>query len=272
MRLISTWLLGIFMGAGLAACIMAPVPCPPPVTTTVLTVPGATEADSLTVKLPAVVTSAQADTLALAARTATDDGLPAGLLQGILLQESDAGANARYKVAGQDSGLHVNQRYYGIGQIKLDAARDVLQRYPSMWITFGFQTHTDEEVIAKLIENDAFNIAVASKYLLLLRQSGFKSPKALAVAYNKGPGGAVGVDVTADPYAQGVTAKMRKVAGVRPMLTGIYHVHTGDTLSGISLRSGHSIDTIFKANPSAFVDSNPDRLMADVDIVIPALR
>lgn len=146
----------------------------------------------LIINLPKNPTHTQADVLAIAYRTAKKDGHKhPELLQGILLQESKAGGLSSYKVAGQEFGLTVNKRYYGIGQLKVSAAKDVLNRYPSMWREFGFQTRTDEEIIAKLIENDAFNISIASKYLLILQSQGAgSSPQQLAAAYNQGVAGA----------------------------------------------------------------------------------
>jgi hypothetical protein len=199
--------------------------------------------------------------LEIAYKTAKSDGLPyPQLLQGILLQETRAGRMPIYKVAGP-AGHH----YYGVCQIKMDAARDVLIRYPELWAAYGFHTHTDEEVIAKLIENDQFNIAVASKYLTILRSSGYSSPRALAVAYNRGPGGAVGVNVATDPYSRGVSRHIHAMGGDR----ATYHVEPGDSLSLIAMTLKLDADELFAANPKAFIGGNKDLLMAGVDIVLP---
>ena len=145
----------------------------------------------VTFKLPKKLTSRQAELLALAYDVAKGDGhrYPQ-LLQGIILQETLAGEYHSYKVAGHELGLKTNQRYYGVAQIKLAAARDVLSSFPRLVEEFDFHTMTDEEVIAKLIENDHFNLAVASKYLLILKRYGYDTIKELALAYNQGPGGA----------------------------------------------------------------------------------
>lgn len=236
-----------------------------PQTRVVFNIPGAVAADdAMVVPIPDPFTNRQQALLNVAYETADRDGIkPPQLLQGILLQESRAGDLPSYKVAGP-----VGNRYYGVGQIKLGAAKDVLRHYPEMWLSYGFQTRTDDEVMARLIEDDRFNIAVASKYLLLLRKSGFRSPKALAVAYNKGPGGAAGVEVASNPYATAVSAHMRAVSHGKH----VYHVQPGDSLSKIAMALGVSMDSIYYANPDAFIDGDVDVLMAGVDLKIPESR
>lgn len=155
--------------------------------------------------LPKHITSRQAEILSLAYSIAKKDGhKQPQILQGIVLQESGAGQLKIYKVAGQEFGLKSNERYYGVAQIKLAAARDVLNAYPSLMKQFNFHTSTDEEVIAKLIENDAFNLAVASKYLLILQRYGYDTIRQLALAYNQGPGGARSKDPDTFHYSNGV--------------------------------------------------------------------
>ena len=111
------------------------------------------------------------------------------LAQGILIQESKAGGLDSYKVAGQEFGLKTNERYYGIGQIKLSAAKAVLNRFPHLWDKYDFHTRTDEEVIANLIMNDLFNVEISTRYLKILSDDyGYEGDK-LVAAYNKGPGG-----------------------------------------------------------------------------------
>lgn len=111
------------------------------------------------------------------------------LAQGILIQESKAGGLDSYKVAGQEFGLKTNERYYGIGQIKLSAAKAVLNRFPPLWVKYDFHTRTDEEVIANLIMNDLFNVEISTRYLKILSDDyGYEGDK-LVAAYNKGPSG-----------------------------------------------------------------------------------
>ena len=165
-----------------------------------------------TIALPGKLTEHQATVLAIAYATAKSDGSEyPQLLQGIILQESKAGNMASYKVAGQEFGLGPNKRYYGVGQLKLSAAQDVLRHFPDMWDKFNFQTKTDEEIIAKLIDNDSFNIAIASKYLILLRRAGYDDPRAIAMAYNKGVGGARDSDPLQNEYSISVSKHIEKL-------------------------------------------------------------
>ena len=111
------------------------------------------------------------------------------LAQGILIQESKAGGLDSYKVAGQEFGLKTNERYYGIGQMKLSAAKAVMNRSPQLWDKYDFHTHTDEELIANLIMNDLFSVELSARYLKILSDDyGYEGDK-LVAAYNKGPGG-----------------------------------------------------------------------------------
>lgn len=169
----------------------------------------------LSVKMPQSVSEKQAQVLTLAYEIAKNDNHKyPQLLQGILLQETLAGGLKKYSVAGDEYGLDTNKRYYGLGQIKLSAAQDVLMTYPEMWTDFDFHTKTDEEVIAKLITDDRFNISVASKYLLILRSYGYTSPHELAKAYNMGPGGARKAGPTT-AYSEGV---MRHIASIKSII------------------------------------------------------
>lgn len=165
----------------------------------------------MAIEMPENPSTRQARVLTMAYEIAERDGhrYPQ-LLQGILLQETRAGGIARYAVAGGEFGLATNKRYYGLGQIKLSAAKDVLKAYPELWQQFNFHTRLDEEIIAKLIENDEFNISIASKYLLILRSYGYSTPHELAKAYNMGPGGARRAGATTH-YSEGV---MRHISTV----------------------------------------------------------
>jgi hypothetical protein len=252
-------LVGLTMGSSPTAAI------PETHTMTVLSIPN----EGFSVPLPEAPTHRQSALLAQAYQIAQQDGLRIPqLLQGILLQESKAGGMASYKVAGQEQGLPTNLRYYGVCQVKLAAAHDVLHLHPELWTKFGFHTHTDEEVIAKLIDDDTFNLSVASKYLLILNQYGYHTAAALAVAYNRGPGGARGVDVRADTYAGGVIQHMRDILP-RPERGQTYTVRPGDSLSKIATDCGLSMQTILELNPQAFVRGNPNVIMAGADLVLP---
>lgn len=168
---------------------------------------------SFSVKLPTELTREQAEVLSLAYSIAKKDGhkFPQ-LLQGIVMQESNAGAARSYKVAGQEFGLKTNERYYGVSQIKLVAAKEVLSRYPELRKDFNFHTKEDEEIVAKLIEDNRFNISVASKYLLVLKSLGYDTIKHLALAYNQGPSGAKNHDAETHHYPKGVINNIQKIS------------------------------------------------------------
>lgn len=166
----------------------------------------------LVVPLPANLTPKQKHILTLAYQTAAADGHKyPQLLQGIILQETKAGGMKSYKVAGNEFGLKPNARYYGVAQLKLSATRDVLAKWPELWDDFEFQGKTDEEVIAKLIENERFNIAVASKYILILKSRGYTNPAAIAAAYNKGPTGARRINTAEDNYSKAVNKHIKNL-------------------------------------------------------------
>jgi hypothetical protein len=125
------------------------------------------------------------------------------LVQGVLLQESHAGGMQRYKVAGNRG-----DEYYGLGQLKLGAARDVMSKWPTLWSKYKFQTRTDDELKANLILNHTFNIELTSKYLKLLQTTyGFQG-RELVNAYNRGPGGVKNINNADFHYAIGVEQKL----------------------------------------------------------------
>lgn len=179
--------------------------------TAVLTIPDETTHKAVSIVLPDNLTTTQARNITLAYDIGKKDGLVPALLPAIILQETQAGEYHAYKVAGQEYGLAANKRYYGLAQIKLDAAKDVLKEYPSLRDDFGFHTKTDEEIIAKLIENDRFNLSVASKYLVMLKEKGFNTVRQLALAYNQGPGGAKSFNANTHHYPQGVMQNLQRL-------------------------------------------------------------
>lgn len=126
------------------------------------------------------------------------------LVQGILLQETHAGGLKSYKVAGNRG-----DEYFGLGQLKLGAARDVMATWPALWAKYNFHTKTDDELKANLILNQTFNIEMTSKYLKLLAVRYKLEGRELVNAYNRGPGGVK--DVGSDfHYAVGVEEKLRQ--------------------------------------------------------------
>lgn len=128
------------------------------------------------------------------------------IVQAVLLQETMAGGMDNYKVANAGP-----EAYFGPMQIKLAAAKDVLSKWPALFGSYGFHTRSDDEIKANLILNERFNLEVATKYLLILKQTyGFRG-RELMNAYNRGPGGVKAVD---DSFHYAIGAE-RKLAAVK---------------------------------------------------------
>ena len=151
------------------------------------------------VTIPNKINVKQADLLVYAYEIASIDGhREPSILQGLIWQESKAGGFPGYEVAGDEYGLKVGKRYYGIGQIKVAAARDVFKRFPKDFP--GFSDKTADEIIAYLIMDHKFNIRVASKYLWMMghnetKKPTFKRPSNYAItAYNRGLGNTYDTD------------------------------------------------------------------------------
>lgn len=127
------------------------------------------------------LTPEQMDLLQLTYEVGFEDGghKHAELLQAILLQETIAGQLGRM---GHMT-APVGKRSYGVMQVKVTAARDVLNQYSELG-----EYHADEEVIARMLSDDEFNIRIASKFLLQLSTKVKSADRAL-VAYNVGLGG-----------------------------------------------------------------------------------
>ena len=162
---------------------------------TVMTNNGKNGSHPVSVKLPDTLTNKQHELLSFAYDVAKKDGMiHPQYLQGIIMQESKAGNLKDYRVAGLSNA--VGNRYFGIGQIKVAAAKDVMKSYPEMWKYLD--TKTDEELQARLILDDHFNIRMASKYALILGIN--KNPAFAITAYNKGEGGALLVNSDSHEY------------------------------------------------------------------------
>jgi len=160
--------------------------------------------DEASVIMPEGLTPKQTEILALAYQVAKEDGHKyPERVQGILLQESQAGGLDSYKVAGQELGAKGANKYFGIGQMKIGAAMAVLNRFPSMWKYM--QTREPEEVMANLILNDEFSVRMVSKYLIIVGGTDDKS----ITAYNQGPGGA---KLIKDPSTFHYTASVKRYA------------------------------------------------------------
>jgi hypothetical protein len=159
-----------------------------------------------TTLLPKDLTLQQLSLLNFARQVAIEDGFKhPEYLQGMIMQESLAGEMKSFRVAGHELGNKMTDLYYGVTQIKLAAAKDVLKRWPELWEFV--QTKTEQELVARLILDDHFNIRVGSKYLLLM---GINSDKDRGItAYNRGPGGVNDVN---DPSSFYYTTKVKQYA------------------------------------------------------------
>lgn len=160
-----------------------------------------------TVKISEGLTSKQHELLNFAFDVAKSDGFKhPQYLQGILMQESRGCSDKNYRVAGLSN--RPGDRYFGCGQIKLVAAKAVMNKYPDMWKYL--ESQTDEELEARLILDDKFNIRVSSKYVLMMGIN--EDPTRAITAYNLGPGGAT----TVNPESHGYTQKVKKMSGNLP--------------------------------------------------------
>ena len=112
-------------------------------------------------------------------------------VQGIIMQESKAGKMSAWRVAGPEK-----EQYFGLGQVKLVAAKAVMSKFPEMWKYLN--TKTDQELQARLIVDDEFNVRVTSKYALMMGVN--ENPNFAITAYNQGPGGAQLVNVSTWDY------------------------------------------------------------------------
>lgn len=143
--------------------------------------------------MPKDMNATQGQLMALAYKVAKEDGTDPVLLQAIMIKETKAGQMASYKVAGQEFGLGVNERYYGVTQMKLAAAKDVIKKFPNL--KKFLQTTTDEEIIANLILNPEFALRATSKYLHIL--SSYRNDQDFKIgAFNRGPGNAMKENVS----------------------------------------------------------------------------
>jgi len=161
----------------------------------------------ISIKLPDTLTKKQYEMLNFAYDVAKSDGYKEPkYLQGIIMQESKAGSMNSFRVAGLTNAI--GNRYFGIGQIKLAAAKAVMSRFPEMWK--HLDTKTDEELQARLIVDDQFNVRVASKYALIMGIN--ENPTRALTAYNVGPGSVQTVNTSTHAYTQKVKAYSSQLA------------------------------------------------------------
>lgn len=160
----------------------------------------------LTTVVPDDLTNRQQNLLNFAYETAKADGYKhPSFLQGILMQESRACSVKNFRVAGLTN--KAGDRYFGCGQLKLATAKAVLKQYPALWRYLD--SRTDEEIQARLILDDEFNIRVSSKYCLMMGIN--ENPSRAITAYNVGPAGVKNVDYETFDYTNSVKHYSEKV-------------------------------------------------------------
>jgi hypothetical protein len=165
----------------------------------------------MTVLIPKNITSAQLELLNFAYEVAVHDGHKhPEYVQAIIMQETKAGNLSEWRVSGLQN--KVGDRYFGIGQVKLAAAKDVMGKYPDLWRHLN--TRTEEELQARLITDDRFNIRVTSKYALMMGIN--ENPTFGITAYNQGKTGAQQLDGSTWHYTQGVKQHATQLKTVNP--------------------------------------------------------
>lgn len=165
---------------------------------------------NLSVLLPHKITDKQQQLLLKAYIIAKEDGhKDPELLPAVIFQETRAGAGNFLR----ETVLHLSAKYrekcFGVGQIKLQATKAVLKKYPELRDEYLIK-NTDEEIVTALMLNDEFNIKVASKYLRMMEPFGSNTSSWKAAAYNRGPGGAKGHDLNSLGYVKSVTSFMNR--------------------------------------------------------------
>lgn len=145
-------------------------------------------------------------------RIAYEEGLKVGhpeTMVAIAYHETRGGS---YKSTPQgvvgDSFARFGQRCYGVMQIKIQAARDVLKRYPNLG---AFPT--DEHLLVALLTDPVFNIRVAALYFQMQIQR-FRHWRTALVAYSAGPQNAkIGRDPQnyADQIAKTIASQLPKL-------------------------------------------------------------
>jgi len=109
-------------------------------------------------------------------------------IQAICLQETLAGR--LYKIGDRSKAF--GKKSYGIMQVKIAAAKDVIRWYPTIKNEYAFldsKRFSDEELLIKLVTNDRFNIRVGSLFFKKLIKTFKGQPQYWSrsvLAYNRG--------------------------------------------------------------------------------------
>lgn len=126
-----------------------------------------------------------------AVKVASEDGfLKPKILAAIIYQESKAGQATLFRTADHK---RAHDKSVGLGQIKADTARYVLNAYPELISQFKIsekQLSSNRYLLKRLGYDDTFNMMIASKYLLMLYKIKPNINWVIA-AYNMGPGNAM---------------------------------------------------------------------------------
>jgi Transglycosylase SLT domain len=112
-----------------------------------------------------------------------------------------------------DSFARFGRRSYGVMQIKIGTAREVLQRYPELG-TFP----TDEHLLVALLTDHVFNIRVAARYFQMQLER-FRHWRTALIAYSAGPDNAkIGRDPQdyVEKIAQTISHQLPKLAFRKP--------------------------------------------------------
>lgn len=148
----------------------------------------------------------QKQILSFAYSIAKQDGINhPEFLQGILMKESGICNAKHFRVAGPSN--KPSSRYFGCGQIKLAAAKSVMNRFPNLWKYL--ETKTDEELQARLILDDRFNVRITSKYIIMMGIN--DNPDRAITAYNVGLGAVDKIDINNFEYTNSVKSYSEKL-------------------------------------------------------------
>ena len=133
----------------------------------------------------------QEEVIKTAVKMSIEDGfLKPKILAAIIYQESKAGTANLFRTASH-KGSH--DQSVGLGQIKAETARHVLRAYPELIVNFNIsnkQLNSNSYLVKRLGYDDKFNLAIASKYLIILYKIKPNINWVIA-AYNMGPGNAM---------------------------------------------------------------------------------
>jgi hypothetical protein len=211
MKLLSISLLALTLGLGTVSYSLAEPYFNDNGTVVAKAVPSkeAPEDKPYKVILPKNLTPKQAELLSFAHDIAIQDGHKyPQYVQGIIMQESKAGSMNDWRVAGLSN--RIGDRYFGIGQVKLVAAKAVMNVWPDMWRYLD--TRTDEELQARLILDDHFNIRITSKYALMMGIN--RNPDKGIASYNRGEGGVKSVNPSTFHYTVSVKQKANELKNI----------------------------------------------------------